>query len=396
MPRNSEITELQLRILQKAGQLAAREPQPGEHVAGLTQVGVELDRTRQQVVQALGRLEKTIQVAQHGADSAAEVDLVIETPAGLWVNKQAIDGANAVLRELDRFRRTAADQNRRYWLRVDGYWAHLGAFLAEAIGVLEQGPGGERVHVQLADDFGLGRSVKGSGLASRVAEGSIDLAVAPAGAPPASGVKSHPCHRVLLLAAMAPGHPLIDAADPVKRTVHVSELLSGRYPLLLSPPGHYSRDALQIHQAAVDQLEIQTGTEPFGLVALASSGERVAVVSSDSVLPAPQPDGDSQHTAQATAGSGWDIPDHWLAIEGLDGHLLGRDYSIYHRVHVPKVAGSNQSSVPPEVETLLSDLTRTARGLAEERLTARVRPWRRRSLSKSSRVVTRGMRIGYQ
>ena len=70
-------------------------------------------------------------------------------------------------------RAAARESKARWWLRLDGYWAQLSAFLADAVTDLERAH--PEAYVELSPQFGEARSRRGGGLASRVANGEIDL-----------------------------------------------------------------------------------------------------------------------------------------------------------------------------------------------------------------------------
>lgn len=359
MGRRSEITPWQLEVLARAAELAEGGI-PGQKPPSFTDVGTSLGVGRHQVVSALERLE-----------SRFKVTLVEERPEGLVITRpEAVARVVTILEELEQFERAVSSAEPEWWLRLDGYWAHVTCFLADAIHQLEHRVNEDRhrtgtVHIRFGPRFGEARSHGGAGLLAAVVAGEMDLVVAPTDGTPNASVAAVPCHRTVMVAAIGPDHPAQRLVDKRRRTIEVTELFESGLPLLVSPKGHFGRDILGLYQGVGMRPHIElSGSDPAALVALGRTGERVPIIASDSVVP-----------GLGAAAGDWELPPDWVALRTADG-LLGRSYSIYHRVHIERArTTAGQKPVPPPVATLLGTLAHDASKLARARLEARVARW---------------------
>ena len=369
MARRSEITVWQLEVLQRVAEFAADDPVGNR--ATLRDVAASLGVTRQQVVAALERLE-----ARTGSR------LVEERHEGLWVAQpDVVARAASILEEVRQFEREARDGG-HWWLRIDGYWAHMTAFLADAIHFMERSvtrSGGgsldDEIRVELSPDFGEARKLAGVGMLERLERGQLDLVVAPAGASTSRLVRSRTCHRAALMVAVGPDHEVLNLAETKDGTLPVSRLLAADYGMVLSPKGHFSRELIGLYQATGRRVRVEASSpEPAALVALGRVGRRVAVVSSDSIVPATGWEREDDDT-------GWEIPEHWLALVDDEGRLLGRQYTVYYRSHSSssELAASDRP-VPPKVGAWLEEMATEAVRLATGRLEHRVERWSDRDL----------------
>ncbi len=363
MTRRPELTPWQLRVLLEAAELATKAREGSQKPIGFSDVAARLEVSRQQVVGAIERLEKNVGVR-----------LLEERDDGLFVARpDLIRTARKLLDEFEQFDREAREGTGRWWLRLDGYWAHLAAFLAEAATSVEEIH--PEVRVELSPRFGEARSTGGAGLASHVEHGEIDLVVAPAGSPPSEHVRVAPTHKSILLAAIGPEHDLYTEAEaPV---IEIGRMQVEGFPLLVSPKGHMSRDLLDRFQGAVGAYRVEVaGPEPAALVAFGGR-RRVPVIASDSILPAGIPGANSDDP--------WSIPKHWPALVDRRGRLLGREYAIYHRQHLVKTRRGHvvreTRSVPPNVSEWLIELAEKSQVLAANRLISRTSQWGDRTLA---------------
>lgn len=357
MGRRSEITPWQLEVLSRAAEFA-ENGMPGQKPPTLTDVANDLAVGRNQVISAIERMEKRF-----------KVKLVEETPNGLVITKpDAVARAATILEELEQFEREVAVTEPEWWLRLDGYWAHMTAFLADAIHRLEREVNEDRhragtVHIRFGPRFGEARSHGGAGLLAGVVAGEMDFVVAPTDGATNAAVRAVPCHRTVMVAAVGPDHPLQRLADRRRRTIEVADLFESELPLLVSPKGHFGRDILGLYQGVGMRPSIElSGSDPAALVALGLEGNRVPIVASDSIIP-------------GVATDARELPPDWLALQTSDG-ILGRSYSIYHRIHLAKDrVAQGERPVPPAVDGFLRDLANGASTLAAERLEARLDPW---------------------
>lgn len=344
----------QLEVLQEAFQQSERRSDPGP---SLSDVASALGATRQQVVGALERLEEAL-----APNDPLRTRLVEERSDGLYItNRPLAERARVILTELEEFKREAQTGSGRWWITCDGYWAHLALFLADAILELEENH--KNIHVELAAQFGESRAQGGSGLAGRVRKGEVDIAVAPSPIEPVSipGIERLPTHRVLLLAAVGPDHPLQDKSE--NRRLEVRHLADPRVSLLTSPKGHFSRDLIDLYQTPQSRFRTEiVGVEPLALAALGVAGSRTPIVASDSALALYESP----------------LPANWLYLVNPAGELLGREYSVYHRTFVAKsqrtsVYGDTRF-VPKEVDEGLRELAQIVVDRASARLGSRD-PW---------------------
>lgn len=354
MGRKKELTMWQLEVLLEAFQQSERGADPAPT---LSDVASSLGATRQQVVGALDRLEEALATGDE-----VRARLVEERSDGLYIAHRSLaERARSILNELEEFKREAQTGSGRWWITCDGYWAHLALFLADAILDLEARH--ENVHVELAAQFGESRSQGGSGLAGRVRRGEVDIAIAPSPIEPVPipGVERQSTHRVLLLAAIGPDHPLQHRAQGGR--LDVRELADPEITLLTSPKGHFSRDLIDLYQTPQAKFRTEiVGVEPLALAALGVAGSRTPVVASDSAL----------------SLNDLPLPTSWLYLVDPAGRLLGREYSVYHRTFVEK---SERSSVygdtrfvPREVDECLRELAQMVVDRASASLGARD-PW---------------------
>lgn len=354
MPRRSEITLWQLQVLLKAAELERQVRLPNSSPPTLSDVASAMRVSRQQIVGALARLEERVSGS-----------LVEELDDGLKIRRaDLVRRARKIADEFAQFEREAREDEGRWWLRLDGYWAHLSAFLADAARDLERD--NPAVYVELSPQFGETRSVGGAGLARRVEHGEIDLTVAPSDSAVGDGVGKLLTHRSLLLAAVSAEHEL--ASSEPGGELDVDRLLDGDFPLLVSPRGHTTRDLLDSREGRGSRFNVEvTGPEPAALVAF-QSGRRVPIVASDSIFP-PHIAGDRN--------VGWAIPSHWPALVS-QGKLLGTQYAIFYRTFLPKEQRSEYGStrfVPENVGDWLDRLAREAQSFAAERLGPRTAEW---------------------
>lgn len=357
MPKKHEATLWQLEVL-------ANCVKASRHGGTFSNVASDMGVTRQQVVGALDRLQAFF---EHRLIEELEDRLVVVAP------EQAVGHLLAALDEYAQFARDAGGASTQWWIRVDGYWAHLTLFLADAIARLERTH--PSVRVELSAGFGAARAQGGAGLVGRVAKREVDLAIAPV---PRlhrelpTGVATLPSHRVVLFAAVREDHPILSGAERTSteratNTLSVARLRDEGVSLLLSPKGHFSRDLLDLYQTSTSRFKVEaTGPEPSALVALGAQSDRVPVIASDSVL--------SRETAD---GSSESVPSHWPALVNEKGELLARDYAVYYRTHIPRdrrgPAGVNVNSVPEKLAGWLDELARDAVNAADGRIGSRLR-----------------------
>ena len=359
MGRRSEITPWQLEVLARAAEMAEGGI-PGQKPSTFTDVATSLGVGRHQVVSALDRLK-----------SRFKVDLVEERPEGLVITRpEAVARVTAILEELEQFERAASSAEPEWWLRLDGYWAHVTSFLADAIHQLEHRVNEDRhrsgmVHIRFGPRFGEARSHGGAGLLAAVTAGEMDLVVAPTDGAPNPSIAALPCHRTVMVAAIGPDHPAQELVDRRRRTIEVTDLFESGLPLLVSPKGHFGRDILGLYQGVGMRPRIElSGSDPAALVALGRAGNRVPIIASDSVIP-----------NMGSTAEDWDLPPDWAALRTTDG-FLGRSYSIYHRTHIERAkTTAGQKPVPEPVAELLAILARDASKLARARLEARLARW---------------------
>lgn len=375
MGRKKELTLWQLEVVVAAATLAEAAPPDGPSPT-LTDVAASLGVSRQQVVGAIERLQEALAT---DSDAGGAVRIVEERDDGLYIARpDLVGGARNILDEFTSFRRVVDEGPGKWWLTVDGYWAHLSVFLADAILDLEAAH--PEVTVELAANFGQARSLGGSGLVAKLLRGETDLVVAPTLVDDVPGVEQDWSHRVLLMAAVGGDHMIRRFADG--RRLRVRSLAAEGVTILTSPKGHFSRDLIDLYQGPVDKFTAEVvGPEPMALAALGTRGNRIPIIASDSAL----------HPLQSTqGGTGDPVPESWLYLVDDDGRLLGRDYSVYHRTYVPKARRSRASFgdvrfVPQEVDEWLRLLSVGARSIAATRLGPRD-PWPDEPLSGANPV----------
>lgn len=325
-----EATIWQLKVLVESAVCAQREGRPSNFSVVASALGV----SRQQVVGAIERLS-----------AIAGCELVVEEADRLYVaNEKLVNRARSIIEDYRQFERDFEEGRGLWWLRLDGYWAHLTLFMADAIRAFEDRH--DRVRVELSGDFGTARLHGGAGLVAKLERGEADLVTAPhIGRSIREDIDERPSHRVLLVAALhEQDGRLCDRStlEQSTNTIEVTRLLDDNWSLLLSPKGHFSRDLLDLHQGPGRRFRVEVeGPEPDALVALAGSRDRVAIVASDSVL------GPSDHGG---------LPRHWPAL-AHEGNVLGRDYSVFVRRHIGRQhRTSGVRSVPHEVGQWLDEL----------------------------------------
>lgn len=379
MGRKKELTLWQLEVLVEAAALAENDTSPDGPAPTLTDVAASLGVSRQQVVGAIERLEEAL-VGDRDKDET--VRIVEERDEGIYVARpDLVSRARTILEEFTAFRRVVEEGPGRWWLTVDGYWAHLSVFLADAILDLEATH--PEVKVELAAQFGQARSLGGSGLVGRLQRAETDLVVAPTLGDEIPGIEQDWSHRVLLMAAVGPDHPIRELSTD--RRLPVRSLAVEGFTVLTSPKGHFSRDLIDLYQGPSRQFTAEVvGPEPMALAALGARGQRVPIIASDSALHPLQP------VDEASAKS---VPDSWLYLVDDENKLLGRNYSVYHRTFLPKSDRRRSTYgdvrfVPQEVDDWLRALSRHARDVAAARLGPRD-PWPDEPLSGAA-PATRG------
>jgi hypothetical protein len=267
---------------------------------------------------------------------------------------------------------------RAYIVRVNGYWSHIENFAAEAFGAFR--PHGAAVdtpvRIELTTRFGHGREEGGAGLVDSLRRGQVDLVIAPddrtraasRGASEVSGaeaVSSVPLYRWALVAAVRPGHPL--ASNVAGGTVDREDLF--RHELLVSPPGHRTRDLLDLMRDVENRFVVAgTSPESGALIALAHHSDRVAVVASDSALI----EGPWIRSRSGRAGRDR-LPPHWPALVS-GGKVLGGGYRAYYREVRPRSTGPDDLGRPAMLSLILAQLAEALR-MSSGYLDRRVARW---------------------
>jgi hypothetical protein len=272
--------------------------------------------------------------------------------------------ADVILTEYRHFRAEALERDRKYWIRIDGYWSQIALAIGAAIAELESS---SPVQVELASEYGRQRERGGAGLLSELRDGSVDLVVTPRQGrapdktgiaelerPTARGLEADPLYRAVLVAAVHSRHPLMKSGVVKARgaragTVLVEDLQ--KYALATSPRGHWTREVLHRFERESLRFDFEVACpEPAALVALGLSDSRVPIVASDSVVP------------------NW--KDHWPALafrvqedkgRGAGIRVVHREYRVFWRTTgVPSELSEHLKSFADLIKAKAAHIARRA------------------------------------
>jgi DNA-binding transcriptional LysR family regulator len=275
-------------------------------------------RDKHQLIKAVERLSENLDIA--AIANRIGDDLVV--PSELHDLELS---ASQVLGAIDEFQRTIATLKfRTIVVRCLTYPSMVTLFLADAIANFERGVPEQLVsrEVRFVNLESTNRRQAGAAMLRPLMSREVDVAIAPTRALPrdATTIGTRVLYRWEIVAAIHKAHPLLTRLKTVdgRECVDIADV--ARFPLLLSPTGHRSRDLLAEHEPVSGfNIELES-LNSRARAALGRSGIRVPLIASDALT-----DGEFES--------------HWPALVARavdETHtFLSDTHSIYWRTDLP-------------------------------------------------------------